>query len=133
MLRALPILALVACRQSSPDEVVCRCTPANSSLTRRAGAVAPMDGVALLAELRRHQQAVRDGKNARSVKLVDDELRLALTDFCHPCSDWVTDRLTIDEMFPLGRLDEATTGVCMGLVLRDGTTAWGDARPRACR
>jgi len=133
MRRAVAILGLVACAPSSTEDVVCRCTPANSSLTRRVGAAAPMDGAALLGELRRHRQAVRDGKNARAVKLVDDELRLALTDFCHPCSAWVTDRLTIDEMFPMSRLDDATTGVCMGLVLRDGTTAWGDARPRACR
>lgn len=92
-----------------------------------------MDGVSLLARLRRHKTDVSLGKNARDIKVIDDQLRFAIVDFCQPCPHWVGDRLTIEEMFPLGRLDEATRGVCMGLVLRDGTTVHGEARPSACR
>ena len=39
----------------------------------------------------------------------------------------------LEEMFPLDRLDDAAGAVCMGLVLRDGTTVYGGTRPRACR
>jgi len=92
-----------------------------------------MDGVSLLARLRRHRQDVANGMNPRDVKVVDDELRFAILAFCQPCGAWVGDRLTIEEMYPLGRLDEAVGAVCMGLVLRDGSTAWGDARPQNCR
>ena len=92
-----------------------------------------MDGTSLLLRLRRHRQDVANGRNPRDVKVQDDELRFAILEFCQPCGDWVKDRLTIEDMFPLGRLDLATKGVCMGLVLADGTTAWGDARPKNCR
>ena len=92
-----------------------------------------MDGVSLVARLRRHRSDVALGRNPRDIKVVDDQLRVAIVDFCQPCAHWVADRLTIEEMFPLERLDEATRGVCMGLVLRDGTTVYGEARPRACR
>lgn len=92
-----------------------------------------MDGISLLARLRRHKSDVALGKNPRDIKVVDDQLRFAIIDFCQPCAHWVEERLTVEEMFPLDRLDDATRGVCMGLVLRDGTTAWGEARPPACR
>ena len=92
-----------------------------------------MDGEGLVARLRIHQRDVSLGKNARAIKIADDELRFAVSNFCQPCGDWIKDTMRIDEMFPLARLDEATRGVCMGLVLRDGTTVYGDTRPRACR
>lgn len=92
-----------------------------------------LDGTSLLAKLRRHRSDVALQRPARDVKVFDDELRLQLTSFCDPCSDWIRDRLTIEDMFPLDRLDDAASGVCMGLVLRDGTTVYGDARPRGCR
>jgi hypothetical protein len=110
------------------DDAACRCTPDNHARTRRPdGSV--RDGATLLAELRRHQRDVAMQRPARDIKLVDDELRLAVSELCQPCS-WVGDRMTIEAMFPMDRLDDATGAVCMGLVLRDGTTAWGDTRPR---
>jgi hypothetical protein len=126
-------LALAACRgEPAAGDGVCRCTPQNRSRARLPdGSV--LDSAALLGKLRRHQRDVALQRPGRDVKMFDDELRLELTGFCQPCSDWVADRMTIEDMFPLGRLDDATGAVCMGLVLRDGTTAWGDARPRACR
>jgi hypothetical protein len=138
-----PVLALAvavsaaaagACRSSgSADDGPCRCTPGNASQTRSVAESAPMDGRALLERLRRHKRLVGEGRNPRDVKVFDDELRHALLSFCQPCSAWVGERMTMEEMFPLHRLDEATSAVCMGLVLRDGTTAYGEARPRACR
>lgn len=92
-----------------------------------------MDGAILLEKLRLHKRYVDERRERRDVKLLDDELRYAILDFCQPCSAWVGERATMEEMFPLHRLVDATSAVCMGLVLRDGTTAWGDARPRACR
>lgn len=130
---ALALALLAACKQAPATDEPCACTPANTSRTKTVYEAAPMDGISLLARLRRHRQDVADGKNPRDVKVQDDELRFAILEFCQPCGSWVTDRLTIDEMFPLARLDEATRGVCMGLVLTDGTTAWGDARPKNCR
>lgn len=124
--------ALVGCRGAPPDDGACRCTPANRARTRRMDGTT-LDGATLLARLRRHQRDVALQRPGRDVKLLDDELRLELTEFCQPCSDWVKDRLTIEDMFPLDRLDDAAAGVCMGLVLRDGTTVYGNARPRACR
>jgi hypothetical protein len=124
--------ALAGCRAAPADDGACRCTPANRSRTRRADG-STLDGATLLARLRRHKRDVALQRPGRDVKLLDDELRLELTEFCQPCSDWVTDRLTIEDMFPLDRLDDAGAGVCMGLVLRDGTTVYGTARPRACR
>jgi hypothetical protein len=121
-----------ACRDAPRDDASCRCTPANRSLARLPdGSV--LDGAALLGKLRRHKTDVSLHRPARDVKVFDDELRLELTGFCQPCSDWVADRMTIEEMFPLDRLDDAVDAVCMGLVLRDGTTAFGSTRPRACR
>jgi hypothetical protein len=126
------VAALVGCRGAPTDDGVCRCTPDNRVRTRRVDGSA-LDRTTLLARLRRHKNDVALQRPGRDVKLLDDELRLELTEFCQPCSDWVKDRLTIEDMFPLDRLDDAVAGVCMGLVLRDGTTAYGNARPRACR
>ena len=39
----------------------------------------------------------------------------------------------MEDMFPLARLDDAASAVCLGLVLYDGTTVYGNARPPACR
>ena len=83
--------------------------------------------------MRRHARLVAAGTPGRDVKLLDDELRSAIAHFCQPCGDWVGDRTRIDALYPLDRLDAATSATCLGLVLGDGTTAWGDARPRACR
>jgi hypothetical protein len=123
---------LAGCRGAPVDDGVCRCTPENRSRTRRADG-STLDGATLLSRLRRHKRDVAVQTPGRDVKLFDDELRLELTEFCQPCSAWVQDRLTIEDMFPLDRLDDAAAGVCMGLVLRDGTTVYGNARPRACR
>jgi hypothetical protein len=128
----LILLLVAACRNQEVD-ATCRCTPENVSLTKSVDEAKPMDGAELVARLRKHRADVSAGKNARAVKIVDDELKLAVMSFCQPCTEWISDRMTIEQMFPLDRLDEATGAVCMGLVLRDGTTAWGDARPRACR
>jgi hypothetical protein len=124
--------ALAGCRNAPTDDGVCRCTPENRSRARLPDG-STLDGATLLAKLRRHKRDVALHRPGRDVKLFDDELRLELTGFCQPCSAWVQDRLTIEDMFPLDRLDDAAAGVCMGLVLRDGTTVYGNARPRACR
>jgi hypothetical protein len=123
---------LAACRATPADDGVCRCTPGNQSRTR-AGDGAYLDGAGLLGKLRRHRRDIALRRNPRDIKVDDDELRLELVSFCEPCSDWVKDRVTIEELFPLDRLDDAVGAVCLGLVLRDGTTVHGDARPRACR
>lgn len=125
-------LALAGCRGAT-DDGPCRCTPGNISNTRTVGEDGPMDGPALLQRLRRHRSLVEENRNPRDIKVFDDELRHALLSFCQPCSTWVGDRMTMEEMFPLHRLDDATSAVCMGLVLRDGTIAYGDTRPRSCR
>ena len=122
-----------ACREPPADDGVCTCTPGNVSRIKARHETAPMDGVSLLAALRRHQTDVRLGKNARDIKIVDDELRFSIIDFCQPCGQWVDDRMRMEDMFPLDRIDQATRAICMGLVLRDGTIAYGDTRPRACR
>lgn len=127
---------LGACRNSGGSEQdtgPCRCTPGNASRTKAVDEAAPMDGPALLERLRRHKRLVEEGRNPRDVKVFDDELRYAILEFCQPCSAWVGERMTMEQMFPLDRLGEATSAVCMGLVLRDGTVAYGDARPRTCR
>lgn len=127
------VAAIAACRGAQDGDGPCRCTPGNASQTRAVGEAAPMDGPALLERLRRHQRLVEEGRNPRDVKVFDDELRHAILGFCQPCSQWVGERMTMEEMFPLQRLGDATSAVCMGLVLRDGSIAYGDARPRACR
>jgi hypothetical protein len=122
-----------ACQGASPTaDGPCPCAPGNRSRARQPDGT-PFDSAALLAGLRRHRRAVAERRPARDVKLLDDELRLAVASFCQPCGAWVGDRLTIDQLFPLARLDDAVAGVCLGLVLGDGTTAYGDARPAACR
>ena len=126
-------LVLAACREPAPRDEACTCTPDNRGRIKALHETAPMDGASLLARLRRHASDVSLGKNPRDIKVLDDQLRFAIIDFCQPCAHWVTERLTVEEMFPLGRLDDAVRGVCMGLVLRDGTTVYGDARPAACR
>lgn len=129
---AAVLAALAGCRGAPADDGACRCTPENRSRAQLPEG-GTLDGATLLAKLRRHKRDVALQRPGRDVKLFDDELRLELTSFCQPCSDWVKDRLTIEDMFPLDRLDDAVAGVCMGLVLRDGTTVYGNARPRACR
>jgi hypothetical protein len=121
-MRLVALVALVACK--SPEPEPCTCTPGNVSHIK-------MDGPAIVAALRKHKLDVAAHKNPRDIKVADDQLRFAVLDLCQPCGDWVADRLTMEEMFPLARLDDATGAVCMGLVLRDGTTVYGDAR--TCR
>jgi hypothetical protein len=122
-----------ACHRDGPaDDGVCRCTPGNLSRTKLADGTT-LDSAALLGKLRRHRRDVEQHKTPRDIKVFDDELRFEISNFCQPCGDWVQDRMTIEDLFPLGRLDDAAGAVCMGLVLRDGTTVYGDARPRACR
>ena len=131
--RAALVVALAACREAPPaDDTACRCTPGNAARTRGADG-APADGAALLNKLRRHQRDVAQHRTPRDIKVLDDQLRFDVIGLCQPCGSWVGDRLTVEAMFPLDRLDAAADAVCLGLVLRDGTTAWGDARPRACR
>jgi hypothetical protein len=132
VLAALALAAGTGCRAAPADDGICRCTPQNRSRTRaRDGGY--LDSAGLLGKLRRHKRDVALHRPGRDVKIFDDELRLELTSFCQPCSDWVGDRMTIEDMFPLDRLDDATGSVCMGLILGDGTTVYGNARPPACR
>ena len=123
---------LGACRATPADDGVCRCTPSNRSRTK-VGDGTYLDGAGLLGKLRRHRRDVEQRRNPRDIKVDDDELRLEVTSFCQPCGDWIRDRMTIEDLFPLARLDDSASAVCLGLVLRDGTTVYGDARPRACR
>jgi len=130
---ALPTLALLAaCGAKPADDPVCRCTPANASRTKLADGTT-LDSAGLLARLRRHRRDVEQHRTPRDIKVFDDELRFQISNFCQPCGDWVQDRMTIEDMYPVSRLDDATGSVCLGLVLGDGTTVYGDARPRACR
>ena len=124
------VVALAACHDA-PEP--CTCTPTNVARTKARDQIAPIDGPGLLALVRRHRQLVAADANHRDVKLVDDEIRLTMAAFCQPCGAWVGDRMTVDEMVPLARLDDATGVVCLGLVLHDGTTAWGSGRPASCR
>ena len=116
----------------SADDTTCRCSPGNV-----ARAALPdgshLDGPALLGMLRRHRQDVEAGRNPRDIKVADDQLRLAVIDYCQPCGDWVKDRSTVEEMFPLDKLDDAADAVCLGLVLRNGKTLYGATRPKSCR
>lgn len=118
------LLSIAACHGAPATTAACACTPGEASTIPGA-----MDGEALLAKLRHHRAEVAAGRNGRDVKIFDDELRFAVADFCRPCGDWIKDTMRIDEMFPLDRLDDATRGVCMGLVLRDATIVYGTARP----
>lgn len=130
---AFVLATIAACHDPPPaDDGVCRCTPGNLSKTKLADGTA-LDGAVLLGKLRHHRQEVEQHRNPRDIKVFDDELRFQISNFCQPCGDWIKDRMTIEDMFPLARLDDAASAVCLGLVLRDGTTVYGDARPRACR
>ena len=125
---------LIGCGSKATDEPsACTCAPGNKGRIRGAGGAEPLTGSSLLAALRKHAQDVRLNKTPRDIKVADDELRFQIIDFCSPCEAWVNDRMTMEEMFPLDRLDDATSAVCMGLVLKDGSTAYGETRPRACR
>jgi hypothetical protein len=128
-------IALIAACKSKPaaDEGPCTCVPGNVSRIRSSSGGPPLDEVTLVDELRKHVAMVRAGRPGRDVKVFDDELRNQIGNFCDPCNGWVPDRSTIDDLYPLDRLDQATKAVCLGLVLRDGTTVWGDKRPRNCR
>ena len=105
----------LACGGKPADD--CTCTPSHAPSTQ------------ILTLLRRHRAAVTS--NGRDIKLIDDELRLQSETLCSPCNAWVGERARADELYPLERLDDATAATCMGLVLRDGSTAFGPAR--ACR
>ena len=124
-------MVLAGCARSAPDDDRCTCAPNNA--TQLAGPRGAVNGDTILALLRRHARMVAEQRPGRDVKLLDDELRTTVAHFCTPCGEWVGDRATMEGLFPLARLDDATTATCLGLVLRDGTTTWGDARPRACR
>ncbi len=126
-------LALAACHKPAEPEGPCRCAPANTIKSKPIGDAAPMTGETVLANLRRHARDVAAGRNPRDIKVLDDQLRFAVVELCQPCGDWVNDRMTMEQLFPLARLDDAVSAVCMGLVLRDGSTAYGDARPASCR
>lgn len=102
----LALVLLAGCKDEPPPMA---CTP--------TGTASPK----LLTLARRHRTLVEQRAPNRDVKLVDDELRLGMAIACQPCP-WVGDRLTVDEMLPLGRLDDATAVTCLGLVLRDGST-----------
>ena len=132
MARALVLTLLFACSRTEPSGP-CTCVPGNVSRVRAVDEATPLDGVGLVAKLQTHRRMVLERRNPRDVKVFDDELRFAIANFCEPCNDWISDRMTIEELYPLQRLDDATRAVCLGLVLRDGTTAYGDARPRNCR
>lgn len=113
-MRWLVLAALLAGCHDEPEKA---CTPAGKTKPE------------LLGLLRRHRaMAAQAGANGRDIKLVDDEIRIAESLACQPC-DWVGDRLAVDQMVPLGRLDDAVGTTCLGLVLRDGSTVSGRARP----
>ncbi len=132
-MRVLAALLVIGCSSKPAEPETCTCTPTNIGRIRGPGISEPMTGNSLLAALRRHAQDVRLGKTPRNIKVADDELRFQIIDFCSPCEAWVNDRMTMEEMFPLDRLDDATSAVCMGLVLRTGSTVYGETRPKACR
>jgi hypothetical protein len=130
---ALVFVFLIGCSKQADAPTTCTCTPGNTGRIRGAGGSEPLTGSSLLAALRKHAQDVRLGKNPRDIKVADDQLRFQIIDYCSPCEAWVDDRMTMEEMFPLDRLDDATGAVCMGLVLKDGSTVYGGTRPAVCR
>lgn len=123
----------IGCSGKPAEPETCTCVPRNTGRIRGPGGSDPLTGTSLLSALRRHAQDVRLSKNPRDIKIADDELRFRIIDYCAPCEAWVDDRMTMEQMFPLDRLDDATGAVCMGLVLRDGSTRYGETRPGACR
>ena len=128
MHRVLAVALIASCGKPADD--TCTCRPANATKINAPGSSQPITSDLLLALLRRHVQY--GTHNGRDMKLLDDQLRFAIASFCSPCGAWVPDRATIEQLYPLDRLDDASAATCLGLVLRDGTVAWGDARPRAC-
>ena len=112
-MRWLLVLALAGCHEDAPRSA---CEPTGTPQPK------------LLTLARRHRTLVDQHAPNRDIKLVDDELRLGMSVECQPCS-WVGDRLTVDEMLPMARLDDATAVTCLGLVLHDGTSVFGSARP----
>lgn len=132
-MRALAALLVIGCGGKAAEPETCTCAPNNIGRIRGAGSTEPLTRTSLLAALRRHAQDVRLRKTPRDIKVADDELRFQIIDFCSPCEAWVDDRMTMEDMFPLDRLDDATGAVCMGLVLGNNTTVYGSARPAACR
>lgn len=128
----IAIAAAAACRGGGSGEPeICTCVPENVGHIEAFPGTRPLDGAGLLAKLRERPRHA--GQTPRDLKVFDDQLRFAILDMCAPCGSWVSDRATIEELFPLSRLDEATSAICMGLVLRDGSTVYGELRPRACR
>jgi hypothetical protein len=114
--RILALLLLIGCKEADQP---CTCKPTNVSKAASSETVMPL--------LRRHRNLV-----GRDQKLVDDEIRSQMIALCNPCGEWVGDRMTVDEMVPVARLDDAIGVVCLGLTLRDGSTVFGE-RPNACR
>jgi len=127
-MRWLVLLVLAGCGKDV--DAPCTCLPANVAKITQHGA--PIDSASVMALLRRHRTMIEQHAQGRDVKLVDDEIRIQVGALCQPCGDWVGDRMTVDEMFPMSRLDDATGAVCLGLTLRDGSTVFG-GRPTACR
>jgi hypothetical protein len=130
---ALLAIALLGCREPAKDDGKCTCTPNNASRVKLRNEAAPVDGKQLLERLHRHKRDVQLGRNARDIKVDDDELRFAISNFCDPCNSWVLDTMRIEDLYPMARLEEAANAICLGLELRDGSVVYGDARPRACR
>jgi hypothetical protein len=129
---AVAVLA-AACRSEKAADGPCTCTPANTIRTKGVSETEPPDGAVLVARLRRHRDDVRAGRNPRDIKVQDDQLRFLVVELCQPCGAWVSDRMTMEELYPLEKIDQAVRATCLGLVLTDGTTAWGAARPQNCR
>lgn len=129
----LALALLGACKNDRAADGPCTCTPANTIRTKSVSDTAPIDGTTIVARLRRHRDDVRAGKNPRDIKVGDDQLRFLVVELCQPCGEWVSDRMTMEELFPLECLDEAVRATCMGLVLPNGRTEWGSARPQNCR
>ena len=120
---AFALLVLASCNAHDGGDRAagCACAPAGHSSDK------------LLGLLRRHQSAVADGRrNGRDTKLIDDEIRVQAAIACEPCGGWVGERALPEDLYPLDRLADADGAVCLGLHLRDGSVAYGDARPEAC-
>ena len=117
------VLGLASCGGHGDGDraATCACTPTARPSTK------------LVALLRRHQAAVADGhRNGRDTKLIDDEIRAEASIACEPCGGWVGERALPEELFPLDHLYQAVAATCVGLQLRDGTVAYGEAHPAEC-
>ncbi|MBA3454258.1 MAG: hypothetical protein H0T42_14290, partial [Deltaproteobacteria bacterium] len=82
-------LVLAGCRAPTPPDEGCPCTPGNTGRIKGVRDDAPMTGESLLGRLRRHRSDVALGVNPRDIKVIDDQLRFAIIDFCQPCAHWV--------------------------------------------